>query len=130
MYTDTRLLRFCAQLLSGAPYPLILDLVFVPKNSNLFSKLILCHRFSRNNFIASVFRCFCFVCWLLLLLEDQVGWIHMCALQVLLLLLIFLCEPVPYSKCNNFAVHYVHNCFVNQCLTHKLYPFWPKFRAK
>ena len=50
---------------SGTLYHLIFDLVFVPQNSSLFSKLILCHRFSMTNFVVSVFLCvvfcFCFV---------------------------------------------------------------------
>ena len=37
-------------------YHLISDLVFVPQSSNLFSKLILCHRF---NFVSG-FLSFCF----------------------------------------------------------------------
>ena len=51
---------------SGTLYHLILDLVFVPQNSNLFSKLILCHRFTRTNFVVSVFSfvLFLFYCTL------------------------------------------------------------------
>ena len=47
---------------SGTLYHLIFDLVFVPQSSSLFSKLILCHRFSMTNFVVSVFLCvvFCF----------------------------------------------------------------------
>ena len=44
---------------SGTLYHLILDLVFVPQNSNLFSKLTLhvhvCHRFSRTKFVVFAF---------------------------------------------------------------------------
>ena len=67
---------------SGTLYHLILELVFVPQHSNLFSKLILCHRFSRTNFCFVCFSlyCFCFVLFCLLLvllrLEYPAGWIH------------------------------------------------------
>ena len=72
---------------SGTLYHLILDLVFVPQNWNLFSKLILCHRFSRTNFVVSVFLRFCFVfCFTAPLTPCRVD---MCALQVLLLLLLW-----------------------------------------
>ena len=55
---------------SGTLYHLIFALVFVPQNSSLFSKLILCHRFSMTNFVVSVFLCvvFCFVFVLFLVL--------------------------------------------------------------
>ena len=77
---------------SGTLYHLIFDLVFVPQNSSLFSKLILCHRFSMTNFVVSVFLCvvfcFCFV------FGFTAPWtpsrVDMCALQVLLLLLLLL----------------------------------------
>ena len=46
---------------SGTLYHLILDLVLVPQNSNLFSKVLLCHRFSMTYFVVSVFSLFCFV---------------------------------------------------------------------
>ena len=54
---------------SGNLYHLIFDLVFVPQISNLFSKLILCHRFSRTNVVMSVFLL------VLLNLEHPAGWI-------------------------------------------------------
>ena len=66
----------------GTLYHLIFDLVSVLQNSSLFSKLILCHRFSMTNFFVSVFLCvmfcFCFVFVLflvLLRLELPAGWI-------------------------------------------------------
>ena len=93
---------------SGTLYDLILhvDLVFVPQHSNLFSKLILCHRFSKTNFAVSVFSLFCFVyCWFLLCLGTP-SRVDKCALQVLLsllllllLLLIYNCFSPPRGKC-------------------------------
>ena len=58
---------------SGNLYNLICNLVFEPQNSSLFSKLILCHKFSRTNFVLSVFSCFVFL--VLLCLEHQAEWI-------------------------------------------------------
>ena len=63
---------------SGTLYHLIFDLVFVLQNSSLFSKLILCHRFSMTNFVVSVFffvLCFCFLfCfWFYCALNTQQG---------------------------------------------------------
>ena len=56
---------------SGTLSHLILDLVFVPQNSNFFSKLILCHSFSRTNFV-----CVCFVLfWVLQRLKHSL-WIY------------------------------------------------------
>ena len=76
VYTPSRNLRSSSMLLLSEPksgyswgasiflqlrhasrtlYPLILDLVFVPQNLNLFSKLDFCHMFSRTNLIVSVF---------------------------------------------------------------------------
>ena len=70
---------------SGTIYHLILDLVFVPQNSNLFSKLILCHRFSRTNFVVSVFFGFVF--------GFTVPWtpsrVDMCALQVFAIIIFY-----------------------------------------
>ncbi len=68
---------------SGTFYHLILDLVFVPTNSNHFSKHILCHRFSRTNLVASVFfRLFWFTApWTLS---------RVCALQVFIVIIIII----------------------------------------
>ena len=51
---------------------LILDLVFVPQHSNLFTKLILCHRFSRTN-CCVCFSLFCFVFGFYCALNTQQG---------------------------------------------------------
>ena len=60
---------------SGTLYHLISDLVFVPQNSSLLSKLILCHRFSMTNFVVSVFLCvvFLFCFWFYCALNTQQG---------------------------------------------------------
>ena len=66
----------------------ILDLVFVPQHLNLFSKLILCHKFSRTNLVVSVFLCFVFVLILVFTALWPPSKVDMCALHVLLVVVV------------------------------------------
>ena len=80
---------------SGTLYHLILDLVFVPQNSNLFSKLILSHRFLRTNFVVSVFFCFCF--FYCALNTQQSGYVRTTSLIIVVIIIKLNISPAHLS---------------------------------
>ena len=74
---------------SGTLYHLIFDLVFVLQNSSLFSKLILCHRFSMTNFVVSVFLCVMFCFWFYCALNTQQGgYVRITSLIIIIIIII------------------------------------------
>ena len=78
---------------SGTLYHLIFHLVFVPQNSSLFSKLVLCHRFSMTNFVVSVFLCVVFCFWFYCALNTQQGG-YVCITSVIIIIIIIKIQDI------------------------------------
>ena len=69
----------------GTLYHLMLDLVSAPQISNDISKLILCHRFSRTNFVLSVLLCFSFGFCHCALNTQQGGYVRVTSLIIIII---------------------------------------------